>query len=68
MTSRELRVLGMTCGHCVNFVSEEIERLPGVTAVTVNLPTGTVTVTSDQDLGLPQLRTAIEEAGYELAD
>lgn len=68
MTSRELRVLGMTCGHCVNFVSEEIERLPGVTAVTVNLPTGTVTVTSDQDLGLRQLRTAIEEAGYELAD
>ncbi|WP_020388579.1 heavy-metal-associated domain-containing protein [Kribbella catacumbae] len=68
MTSRELRVLGMTCAHCVNFVTEELEHLPGATAVTVDLPTGTVTITSDQDLGLPQLQAAIEEAGYDLAD
>ena len=68
MTSRELLVLGMSCGHCVDFVTEEITCLPGVTAVTVDLPAGAVTVTSDRELGLPQLRTAIEEAGYKLAD
>jgi copper chaperone CopZ len=68
MTSREFQVLGMTCGHCVTFVTEELERLPGVTAVAVDLSAGTVTVTSEQELGLPQIQTAVEEAGYELAE
>jgi copper chaperone len=68
MTSREVRVLGMTCGHCVAFVTEEIERLPGVTAVAVDLSAGLVTVTSEEELGLPKIRAAVEEAGYELVD
>lgn len=67
MTSRELHVIGMTCGHCVTFVTEELERLPSVTAVAVDLPTGIVTVTSHDELALPQLQAAVEEAGYELA-
>ncbi|MEU4390628.1 heavy metal-associated domain-containing protein [Kribbella sp. NPDC023855] len=68
MTSQEFQVLGMTCGHCVTFVTEGLERLPGVTAVAVDLSAGTVTLTSEKELGLPQIQTALEEAGYELAD
>ncbi|GGM18557.1 heavy-metal-associated domain-containing protein [Dactylosporangium sucinum] len=59
-------VSGMTCGHCVSAVTEELTRLPGVHDVQVELPTGTVTVTSDGPLPLDEVRTAIDEAGYEL--
>jgi copper chaperone CopZ len=46
MTETVYRVKGMTCGHCVNAVSEEVGKLEGVTGVRVDLATGAVTVTS----------------------
>ncbi|WP_406049209.1 heavy-metal-associated domain-containing protein [Kribbella sp. NBC_00889] len=68
MSTQEFRVLGMSCGHCVNFVTDELKTLPGVVSVVVDLPTETVTITSDQALQPTAIRTAIEAAGYELAD
>lgn len=68
MSSREFRVRGMSCGHCATFVSEEIELLPGVEAVAVDIPAGAVTVTSDRELGTSEVRAAVEEAGYELVE
>jgi copper chaperone len=60
-------VTGMTCGHCVASVTEEISEIDGVTDVAVDLPTGAVTVTADQPLDPAQVRAAVEEAGYKLA-
>lgn len=60
-------VTGMTCGHCVSAVSEEIGRLPGVRDVTVDLTTGAVTVSSDAELSVEDVRAAVDEAGYALA-
>jgi copper chaperone len=34
--------------------------------VTVDLPTGAVTVTSDGPLAIDEVRTAVDEAGYAL--
>ncbi|MGW0520781.1 heavy-metal-associated domain-containing protein [Crossiella sp. NPDC003009] len=59
-------VSGMACGHCAGFVTEEIERIAGVTAVAVHVETGQVTVTSDRALDLAEVRAAVDEAGYEL--
>ncbi|MBL8926092.1 MAG: heavy-metal-associated domain-containing protein [Pseudonocardia sp.] len=59
-------VSGMTCAHCVMSVTEEITALDGVTDVVVDLPTGAVAVTSERPLDAAQVRTAVEEAGYEL--
>ena len=59
-------VTGMTCGHCVASVTEEIQELPGVTAVDVTLETGSVTVTSDQPLDRAAVSAAVDEAGYQL--
>ncbi|MCZ2524056.1 heavy-metal-associated domain-containing protein [Streptomyces sp. NPDC059506] len=67
MTESGYTVTGMVCGHCAAFVTEEIERMAGVTAVRVNVDSGRVLVTSDRDLDIADVRTAIEEAGYELA-
>jgi copper chaperone CopZ len=60
-------VNGMTCGHCVSAVTDELTRLPGVRDVLVELPTGAVTVVSDGPLPLDEVRIAVDEAGYELA-
>ena len=60
-------VTGMTCGHCVASVTEEISEIDGVTDVAVDLPTGAVTVTSTKPLDNADVRAAVEEAGYQLA-
>jgi copper chaperone CopZ len=64
-------VVGMTCGHCVSAVTEELERLLGVTEVTVTLVPGgssSVTVVSDCHLAPGDLAAAVDEAGYAMAE
>jgi len=60
-------VNGMTCGHCVASVTEEVSQIPGVDHVDVALETGALTVTSDEPLDDATVRSAVEEAGYQLA-
>jgi len=59
-------VAGMTCGHCVASVTEELSELAGVQDVQVVLETGAVTVISSEPLDDGAVRAAVEEAGYEL--
>lgn len=70
MTTTTINVTGMTCGHCVNAVTEELTALGGVTSVDVDLVKGgtsPVTITSDSELDPDAVRAAVDEAGYELA-
>ena len=60
-------VSGMTCGHCVQAVTDELIRLPGVRDVRVDLNSGQVTVESDGMLPLDEVRVAVDEAGYALS-
>ncbi|MEU5994395.1 heavy-metal-associated domain-containing protein [Spirillospora sp. NPDC047418] len=66
MSTATYTVTGMTCGHCVSSVTEEVEQIAGVTAVDVDLETGNVTVTSEAPLDDAQVKGAVEEAGYQL--
>ncbi|NYD40429.1 heavy-metal-associated domain-containing protein [Nocardioides panaciterrulae] len=59
-------VSGMTCGHCVASVSEEIAEIDGVEDVAVELDSGTVTVTSAGPLERADVDAAVTEAGYAL--
>ncbi|MEV6907267.1 heavy metal-associated domain-containing protein [Amycolatopsis sp. NPDC051071] len=59
-------VEGMTCGHCVSSVTEEVSGIAGVRKVDVDLPTGKVTVTSDEPVPADKVREAVTEAGYQL--
>jgi copper chaperone CopZ len=61
------KVTGMTCGHCVTSVTEEVQEIPGVEDVEVVLETGALTVTSDNPVDDAVVRAAVEEAGYQLA-
>ncbi|MFI9811177.1 heavy-metal-associated domain-containing protein [Saccharothrix variisporea] len=67
MAESTFTVVGMTCGHCVASVTEEVSAIAGVSDVAVDLPTGLVTVTSAQPLAEAEVRAAVEEAGYSLA-
>ena len=67
MATSTYTVTGMTCGHCVNAVTEEVTALPGVTAVDVDLASGRLTVTSDAPVDDDAVRAAVDEAGYQLA-
>ena len=60
-------VTGMTCGHCVASVTEEVTEIEGVEDVAVDLATGAVTVTSAGPLEDDAVRAAGEDAGYQLA-
>ena len=70
MTVETFPVVGMTCGHCVHAVTEEVKALDGVTDVAVDLVAGgtsQVTVTSAAPLSRDDVAAAVDEAGYALA-
>ena len=64
--TQQLKVQGLTCGHCANAVTEELSAVEGVTTVSVDLvPNGVSTVTVEADTALtPEAVTAaLTEAG-----
>lgn len=69
MTTTTINVTGMTCGHCVSSVKEELGALPGVTEVAVELNAdgdSPVTITSENSLDDASIGAAVDEAGYEV--
>ena len=69
MSTATYTVTGMTCGHCVAAVTEELALLDGVTSVEVDLNAGgpsRVSITSAAPLPEDAVRGAVEEAGYDL--
>lgn len=70
-TTTAYGVEGMTCGHCVGAVTQELTAVPGVTDVDITLVKdgiSTVTVRSATPLDLDTVRAAVDEAGYVLVD
>lgn len=66
VTTTVFTVSGMTCGHCVSSVTEEVGAIDGVQKVDVVLETGAVTVTSAAPLSVEAVAAAVAEAGYTL--
>ena len=67
MSTASYTVVGMTCGHCVDAVTEEVSAVPGVTAVDVDLASGGLTVSSTEPVDDGAVRAAVAEAGYQVA-
>lgn len=59
-------VLGMSCGHCVASVREEVGEIDGVAAVDVDLDSGRLVVTGAGVSG-EAVAAAVAAAGYEVA-
>ncbi|GAA3235682.1 heavy-metal-associated domain-containing protein [Nonomuraea helvata] len=68
MATATYTVTGMTCGHCVSSVKEEVGEVAGVTSVEVDLASGLLTVASDGPVEAAAIVAAVKEAGYEVAN
>ncbi|UWX98312.1 heavy-metal-associated domain-containing protein [Arthrobacter zhaoxinii] len=71
METTTLNISGMTCGHCVASVTEELEALDGVDKVSVDLNAGgisTATVTANRTLTPAEVGEAVAEAGYSVVN
>ena len=66
MDDLKYQVPAMSCGHCVNAITEEVMKVQGVRELEIDLETKMVLVRgSGIDDGA--VRAAIDEAGYEVA-
>ena len=66
----ELKVTGMTCGHCEAKVQQAVSKLPGVKKVTASRTNGTVTIEPDksESLNRQAIKEAIESLGYQVTE
>ncbi|QSO53094.1 heavy-metal-associated domain-containing protein [Alicyclobacillus curvatus] len=66
MQTEVLKVKGMTCNHCKHAVESALQDVPNITKATVDLAKGEVTVEMSGQVTREAIRSAIDEAGYEL--
>ncbi|WP_323136171.1 heavy-metal-associated domain-containing protein [Micromonospora sp. NBC_01655] len=60
------QVSGMTCGGCASQVSKQLAEVPGVSDVSVDAATGTVTITSSAPVDADAVAAAVSAVGYQL--
>lgn len=60
----EFNVPTISCQHCVNAITKEVQGVQGVQNVKVDLSTKRVSVQADQSVPTETLVAAINEAGY----
>ena len=63
-----LKIEGMMCNHCVMHVQKTLAAIPGVAEATVSLDEKNAKVKLNQDVADEVFKTAIEDAGYQLAE
>ena len=63
--SKIMKIKGMTCEHCVNNVTNAINKVPGASAK-VSLKDNEAIISYDRELSNIELRNAVEEAGYKV--
>lgn len=62
---KEFRVPSMSCQHCVNAITSEVQGVHGVQNVKIDLNTKRVSVQTDERVPVEAVVAAIKEAGYD---
>ncbi len=65
MTTHTYSVPGISCGHCKSAIEAELTPIAGVESAVVDIEAKTVTVIGDVSEDV--VRSAVDEAGYEVA-
>jgi copper chaperone CopZ len=68
MNTITLNVTGMTCGCCAGKVRDKVGRIAGVRTVDVDVAGGLVTITATEPIRREAVATAVQEAGFRLAE
>ena len=58
-----VKIKGMHCGHCVHSTKQALEKIPGISEVTVDLEKGEATYKGDVDKLV--VKEAITRIGFE---
>ncbi len=62
-----LNVEGMSCGHCINAVENNVGKLQGVSSVKVNLDSGAVEVVfNTSEVSIDTIKETIDDQGYDV--
>jgi Cu+-exporting ATPase len=67
LSTLDIAIKGMTCASCAGRVEKALAKLPGVSTATVNLATETARIQAESPIAVADVKTAIENAGYEVA-
>ncbi len=65
MKTAELKIEGMSCGHCVMAVRKELGKLNGVEVDDVQIGSATVRI-DEKRTSVETLSQAVERAGYHM--
>ena len=63
MQNLKLKISGMSCGACVNHVTNALQNVPGVSGTVVDMKDAYASV-EGENLDFNQIKSAIEEQGY----
>ena len=67
MIHKDIQVEGMTCGHCVETVTQAVNSLDGISQVSVDLDKKQVSVEFDESRTNPgAISSKITEVGFEV--
>ena len=58
----------MSCHHCVMSVTKALTAIPGIQNLKVDLAKGEATFENTQNVPSPNIRKAVEEAGYKVIE
>lgn len=65
MTSKTLKIEGMTCASCVKAVERASKKIDGVTEANVNLATEKLNISFDETkVKVSDIQAAVDKAGY----
>lgn len=67
MKNVNLKVSGMSCGHCVKAIEGSVGRLAGVTHVKVDLQGAQVSVQyNENEVTIDRIKETIDDQGYDV--
>ena len=61
-----VKVKGMTCGHCKSMVEKNLSKLPGVESVSVDLASGNTQIKGNPDMS--SVHEVIDDLGFTLVE
>ncbi len=64
MSTQVIEIAGMSCGHCEGKVTTELEKITGLTLLSISAADGRATVESETALDNDLLERAISAAGF----
>ncbi|MEU4345241.1 heavy-metal-associated domain-containing protein [Nocardia sp. NPDC023852] len=68
MNTTTHNVTGMTCGCCAGKVRDKAGKIAGVRTVHVDIAEGLVTIAATKPIRRDTIATAVQEAGFRLAE